>query len=368
MTTPSTAEPFLAPEAPAEMALVHRIARRAFRDVARWIDQIPPEGTKRSRSVGAFLTSMLDMVHDHHDHEDTLIWPKLRERVDPSLVDSMEKAHQGIAVAAADVRHLASAWERDPSRAHQMALLAALAKFRELFTTHLDEEEREVVPLIARHLTRAEWAAVGQAGFEKIPKSFRFTATGLLLDAATPSEAARRLGDLPRPVQILWSLVGRHLYRRTLNQLRGAPMPPPLRLFMRVGVQRSIEGYRRTGGRTGASVKGLPVLLLTVVGRRSGLDRTVPVAYFDRGPDRLVVGSMGGAQREPDWFRNLRATDTATIQIGATVQQVSVRIPEREERDQLWESIITEAPFFIAYQRRAQRLIPIAVLTSVGDS
>ncbi|MDO5498429.1 MAG: nitroreductase/quinone reductase family protein [Propionibacteriaceae bacterium] len=364
MTAPSATDSHRATDAPAEMALIHRIARHAFRDVARWVDQIPPEGTKRSRAVGSFLTSMLDMLHDHHENEDALIWPKLRERVDPSLIDPMERAHEDVAAAAARVRQLVPAWARDPSRAAQVALLAALAEFRALLTAHLDEEEREVVPLIAQHLTQAEWAAVGEAGFKKIPKSFLFTATGLLLDAATPVEAAHRLGELPRPAQILWRTVGQHAYARTRNQLRGAPMPPPLRFVMRHGVRRTVAGYRRTNGRTGASAKGLPVLLLTVVGRRSGLDRTVAVAYFDRGPDRLVIGSMGGAQHEPEWFRNLRATDTATIQIGATVQQVGVRIPEREERDQLWSDIITEAPFFIGYQRRAQRLIPIAVLTT----
>lgn len=126
--------------------------------------------------------------------------------------------------------------------------------------------------------------------------------------------------------------------------------------------------YRASGGRVGGKVRGTPVLLLTVKGRKSGTPHTVPVGFFDHEGDLLVVGSFNGSDSEPQWFRNLRATDAAQVRRGSRDIPVSVRIADRPERDALWREVVVPrgGASFAGYAAKTERVIPIAVLTPQG--
>jgi deazaflavin-dependent oxidoreductase (nitroreductase family) len=104
------------------------------------------------------------------------------------------------------------------------------------------------------------------------------------------------------------------------------------------------------------------VLLLTVPGRRTGANHTVPVCFVERDGAWLVTASAGGSKDEPQWFRNLRATERAEVQIGERHISVDVSIPEAADRDRAWEHVLHRAPFFAAYERKSGRTIPVAVL------
>lgn len=132
---------------------------------------------------------------------------------------------------------------------------------------------------------------------------------------------------------------------------------------MRRGNALHVALYRRTGGRRFNKVKGLPVALLTVKGRRTGTPHTTPMAYFDHEGGWLVVGSSGGMKSDPQWFRNLRQADQAKLQIGTTEREVAVHVAEGAEQDALWAKVTSEAPFFENYRSKAGRTIPVAVLT-----
>jgi hypothetical protein len=88
-------------------------------------------------------------------------------------------------------------------------------------------------------------------------------------------------------------------------------MNPVARKAIRAGTGANVWLYRRTNGRVGGRGMGrLPLLLLTVPGRRSGTPRTVPVAYLDHDGGYLVVATgMGGSRRTPQWFLNLAAAN-----------------------------------------------------------
>ena len=121
--------------------------------------------------------------------------------------------------------------------------------------------------------------------------------------------------------------------------------------------------YRRSNGRIGGSIRGVSVLLLTVIGRKTGLPHTVPVSYFERDGAYLVVGSGGGSATEPQWFRNLRKASQADVQLGARTLTVSVRVADEAERAALWRDVIVAtAPFFAPYEHKSGRTVPIAVL------
>lgn len=125
--------------------------------------------------------------------------------------------------------------------------------------------------------------------------------------------------------------------------------------------------YRGSRGRLGGRVKGLPVLLLTVTGRKSGIARTTPVVYLADADSWIVSGSAGGAREEPQWFKNLRAASTARIEVTGTTTDVAVEVVEGDSHAQRWQQLTTAAPFFLGYQAKVERTIPIAVLRPAGS-
>ena len=122
--------------------------------------------------------------------------------------------------------------------------------------------------------------------------------------------------------------------------------------------------YRRTDGRLAGKARGgTPVLILTVKGRKSGRPFSSPAAYFERDGGWLVVGSANGLPQEPQWFRNLRATDTAVAEVRDRRYDVGVRVLEGEERDDAFAQVVGENPGFADYETKSGRAMPVALLT-----
>jgi len=135
---------------------------------------------------------------------------------------------------------------------------------------------------------------------------------------------------------------------------------------VRAATKLNVWVYRRTNGRVGGKgMGGLPLLLLTVAGRRSGVLHTVPVVYFHYDDRYLVVGTgMGGSKQTPQWFRNLTVVGTGRIRVGEQDHDVDARVANAAERDRLWTVIAARAPHFDKWQTRIGRMFPIAVLTN----
>jgi deazaflavin-dependent oxidoreductase (nitroreductase family) len=137
-------------------------------------------------------------------------------------------------------------------------------------------------------------------------------------------------------------------------------VPKPL---VRAGRAMSNGLYRVSGGRLMGKVRGIPVLLITVAGRKTGDKHTNPVLYLEDDGKYVVTGSSAGSTQEPQWFKNLRRTDQAEIEVGRRHLPVSVEIAEGAEREVLWQRLLVRAPFFADYQKKVERQIPMAVLT-----
>lgn len=139
-------------------------------------------------------------------------------------------------------------------------------------------------------------------------------------------------------------------------------MATPSATVFRIATALNVAVYRASKGRLMGRAAGLPVLLLTVPGRKTGQPHTTPVCYLEGG-GWAVTGSAGGADADPQWFRNLRAAGAATVEVGGTRRQVSARVTSGEERDRLWQRFVTEGKTFGGYQQKTGRVIPVAVLT-----
>jgi len=121
--------------------------------------------------------------------------------------------------------------------------------------------------------------------------------------------------------------------------------------------------YRLSHGRIGGRMAGVPVLLLTTTGRRSGEPRTAPVLYSRTEEGALVViGSNAGNDRTPAWALNLAANPEAEVEVGADRTGVRARIADGDERDRLWRRMSERYPGFDDYRERTAREIKLFVL------
>jgi deazaflavin-dependent oxidoreductase (nitroreductase family) len=120
--------------------------------------------------------------------------------------------------------------------------------------------------------------------------------------------------------------------------------------------------YRATGGRVATEIWGLPVLLLTTRGRKSGRPRTTPLCFLRDGDDLVVVASNGGMDWFPAWWLNLLREPRATVQIGRTRLPIRARQATLEERDRLWTQLTSIAPGYLRYEARTSRAIPVGLL------
>ena len=126
--------------------------------------------------------------------------------------------------------------------------------------------------------------------------------------------------------------------------------------------------YRLSGGRLLGRVAGMPVLLLTTTGRRSGRARTTPLTYFELGDDLVVVASNGGEDSAPGWWHNLCAEPRATVTRGARTEIVAARPATAEEYAQLWPLITSTHSGYAEYARRTTRPIPVVVLIRTKEN
>ena len=135
--------------------------------------------------------------------------------------------------------------------------------------------------------------------------------------------------------------------------------PPDLDLLGAEHVRR----YQETDGEVGYIWNGVPILLLTTTGRKSGQPRTTPLIYGRDGDDYLVVASMGGAPQHPNWYRNLLAQPAAQIQVRADHVEVMARTAGDDEKPRLWRIVSELWPNYDVYQSRTDRVIPVVVLS-----
>lgn len=135
--------------------------------------------------------------------------------------------------------------------------------------------------------------------------------------------------------------------------------PPDLTLLG----EDHIRAYRDSGGEVGYIWNGVPTLLLTTTGRRTGRQRTSALIFARDGDDYLVVASKGGAPSHPSWYVNLQANPEARIQVRADEFAVAARTASAIEKQRLWQIVTGVWPNYDAYQTRTDRDIPVVILT-----
>ena len=127
--------------------------------------------------------------------------------------------------------------------------------------------------------------------------------------------------------------------------------------------EEHVRVYQETGGEVGYLWNGVPTLLLTVTGRRSGRRLTSALIFARDGENYLVVASKGGAPKHPLWYVNLQQDPRADIQVKDRKMSVLSRTATKEEKTRLWKILTDTWPNYDVYQSRTDRDIPVVVLT-----
>lgn len=117
--------------------------------------------------------------------------------------------------------------------------------------------------------------------------------------------------------------------------------------------------YRISGGVIGGKIVGLPVLLLTTTGRKSGQLRTRPLCYFPDGNDYIIIASNGGSDSHPSWYHNIKANPSVSILLKRkTLAVTASKVPE-PERGKLWAHLLELSPWYLRYEQKTDRVIPL---------
>lgn len=127
-------------------------------------------------------------------------------------------------------------------------------------------------------------------------------------------------------------------------------------------IRLQIFMYRRSGGKRMGSLRGMPLLLLTTIGRKTGKQRVTPVMYIRDGDNYVVTASNAGFDSHPAWFVNLQANPKVVVEVGDITQNMIAQQANAEEKSRLWPQLVKQAPFFEDYQKNTTRDIPMVIL------
>jgi deazaflavin-dependent oxidoreductase (nitroreductase family) len=132
----------------------------------------------------------------------------------------------------------------------------------------------------------------------------------------------------------------------------------------RAWVRDQVELYEGSGGTQGTTLRdtGLPVVIITNRGARTGVVHKTPVMRVEHGGRYAAVASQGGAPTHPFWYYNLRAHPQVELQDGPDRQDMTAREVSGEERAQWWERAVAAYPPYAEYQQKTSRQIPVFVL------
>ncbi len=133
-------------------------------------------------------------------------------------------------------------------------------------------------------------------------------------------------------------------------------------------VADQVELYEGSGGTDGLTLRdtGLPVIIVTNRGRKTGAIRKTPLMRAVDGSNYILVASQGGAPKHPRWYANLKAEPNVEIRDETQVHSMRVReVVDSVERQRLWDIAVAAYPPYQEYQKKTDRVIPVFIAESI---
>jgi deazaflavin-dependent oxidoreductase (nitroreductase family) len=129
--------------------------------------------------------------------------------------------------------------------------------------------------------------------------------------------------------------------------------------------QGVIKEFRANQGKVGGQMEGMPILLLTMTGAKSGRTLIRPLCYSRDGDRIVIIASYGGAPHNPPWYHNLIANPVVTVEVGTEKFKARAAEATGEERQRLFDGQARLMPFFNDYQKKTKRQLPVLTLTRI---
>src|SRR5262245_14019633 len=130
-------------------------------------------------------------------------------------------------------------------------------------------------------------------------------------------------------------------------------------------VRDHTEKIMANGTTDGTTIRGIPVILLTTRGVKSGKLRKVPLMRVEHDGRYAIVASLGGAPKHPVWYHNVKAEPHVELQDGTVTRDYRAREVDGDEKATWWERAVAAYPDYADYQKRTERQIPVFVLDPV---
>lgn len=131
--------------------------------------------------------------------------------------------------------------------------------------------------------------------------------------------------------------------------------------------REQVERYENSGGTEGTTMNGLPVVLLTSKGAKSGKLRKNCLMRVEHNGEYALVASKGGTSANPDWYHNLMAHPHVELQDGPVKHDYMAREVSGAEREAWWQRAVEAFPTYADYQSQTERRIPVIVLTPIEE-
>ena len=131
--------------------------------------------------------------------------------------------------------------------------------------------------------------------------------------------------------------------------------------------EEHVRRYQETNGEVGYLWNGVPILLLTMKGRKTGEPRTTPLIFATDNERYLIVASQGGAPKHPLWYLNLVETPEVKIQVLSKHYRAMAHTATEDEKPRLWQLVTETWPNYNVYQTRTDRVIPLVVLDPIAE-
>jgi deazaflavin-dependent oxidoreductase (nitroreductase family) len=132
-------------------------------------------------------------------------------------------------------------------------------------------------------------------------------------------------------------------------------------------VRDQAERYEGSGGTKGTTMQGMPVVLLTTRGAKSGKLRKTPLMRVEHEGRYAAVASLGGAPKHPVWYHNVKAEPHVELQDGPVKRDMRAREVTGAEKAEWWERAVAAYPPYADYQKKTDRVIPVFVLEPLGQ-
>ena len=131
--------------------------------------------------------------------------------------------------------------------------------------------------------------------------------------------------------------------------------------------RKQVEEYEGSGGTSGTTMRGMPVIVLTSVGAKTGKLRKTALMRVEHNGEYAVVASLGGAPKHPVWYFNLLADPHVELQDGPEKRDYLAREVTGEEKAVWWQRAVAAYPDYADYQVKTEREIPVFVLTRIDS-